>query len=281
MPELPEVETVKNELLPHIIGRCVTGLTLLWEGIVKEPTAEEFRSRLIGQIITGIARRGKYLIISLSGGGSLIIHLKMTGSLIIGQDSSEVPKYTRAIIHLDNGVHVFFRDPRKFGVMRLVRDGDSIVSKLGPEPLEADFTPEVLAQRLLKRKAPMKALLCEQSLIAGIGSMYADEALFATGIHPLRSGDSLSQDEIERLYSAIRRILWAAIDNKGASVNTYFRPDGTKGTAHFEFKVAHRGGEPCVNCGTPIERVVVRNRGSYFCPKCQPEKRGRSSFPSP
>ena len=272
MPELPEVETVKNELSPYIIGRCVTGITLVWEGIVKEPSVEEFRSRLIGQRITGIARRGKYLIFSLSSGDSLIIHLKMTGSLIIGQDLSELPKFTRAIIHLDNGIHVFFRDPRKFGVMRLVKDGDSIVGKLGPEPLEADFTPQVLAQRLAKRKAPIKALLCEQNLIAGIGSMYADEALFATRIHPLRSGDSLSQDEIERLHGAIRQILWAAIDNKGASVNTYFRPDGTKGTAHFEFKVAHCGGEPCANCGTPVERVVVRNRGSYFCPKCQPER---------
>ena len=278
MPELPEVETVKNELLPHIIGRCVTGVTLLWEGIVKEPTAEEFRSRLIGQIITGIGRRGKYLIISLSGGGSLVIHLKMTGSLLIKQNSSEVPEYTRAIIHLDNDTSIFFRDPRKFGAMRLVKDKDSIIGKLGPEPLEADFSPEVLAQRLLKRKAPIKALLCDQNLIAGIGSMYADEALFTAGIHPLRSGDSLSREEIERLHHAIRQVLLAGINNKGASVNTYFRPDGTKGTAHFGFKVAHCGGEPCINCGTPIERVVVRNRGSYFCPKCQPAKRGKSSF---
>jgi formamidopyrimidine-DNA glycosylase len=265
MPELPEVETVKNELLPHIIGRCVTGVTLLWEGIVKEPTAEEFRSRLIGQRLTGIARRGKYLIFSLSGGGSLIIHLKMTGSLLL----SAPPKYTQAIIHLDGNTNIFFRDPRKFGVMRLVKDKDSIVGKLGPEPLEADFTRQVLAQLLLKRKAPIKALLCEQNLIAGIGSMYADEALFTARIYPLRSGDSLSREEIERLHRAIRQVLLSGINNKGASVSTYFRPDGTKGTAHFGFKVAHRGGEPCINCGTPIERVVVRNRGTYFCPKCQ------------
>ena len=272
MPELPEVETVKNELSPYIIGRCVTGVTLLWEGIVKEPSAEEFRSRLIGQTITDIARRGKYLIVSLSSGDLLIIHLKMTGSLLVNQDSSEPPKYTRAVIHLDKDTSIFFRDPRKFGAMRLVKDKNSIIGKLGPEPLEADFTSQVLAQLLAKRTAPMKALLCEQNLIAGIGSMYADEALFATGVHPLRSGESLSQEEIERLYNAIRKILWSAIGNKGASTNTYFRPDGTRGTAHFEFKVAHRGGKPCANCGTPIERIVVRNRGSYFCPKCQPEK---------
>ncbi len=271
MPELPEVETVKNELLPYVIGCKITGVTLFWEGIVKEPSAEEFCSCVVGQRITDMARRGKYLIVSLSGGDSLIIHLKMTGSLLIKQNLAEPPKYTRAIIHLDNDTAVFFRDPRKFGVMRLVKDKDSIISKLGPEPLEADFTPQVLARCLAKRKAPIKALLCEQNLVAGIGSMYADEALFATKVHPLRSGESLSQQEIDNLHSAIREILWMAIENKGASVDTYYRPDGTKGTAHYEFKVAHRFKEPCFVCGTPIERIKVRNRGSYFCPKCQPE----------
>jgi len=270
MPELPEVETVKNELLPYIAGRCVTGVTLFWEGIVRQPSAREFCSRLIGQRITGIARYGKYLVVGLSSDDLLIIHLKMTGSLIIGQDSSEPPKHTRAIIHLDKDTDIFFRDPRKFGLMRLAKDKDSIVGKLGPEPLEADFTPQLLAQRLAKRKAPIKALLCDQGFIAGIGNMYADEALFAAKIHPLRLGESLSQDEIERLHGAIRRILWSAIGNKGASTDTYFRPDGTRGTAHFEFKVAHGRGKSCPNCGTPIERIVVRNRGTYFCPECQP-----------
>ncbi len=272
MPELPEVETIKNELLPYVVGHRITGVTLIWEGIVKEPLVEEFRSRIIGQEITGITRRGKYLLVSLSSGDLLIIHLKMTGSLLIGQDSSEPPQYTRAIIHLDKDTNIFFRDPRKFGVMRVVQDKNSIVGKLGPEPLEVDFTPQVLAQRLARRTAPIKALLCDQSLIAGIGNMYADEALFAAKIHPLRSGDSLSQPEIERLCNVIRQILWSAISNKGASVDTYFRPDGTLGTAHFDFKVAHGRNKSCTNCGTPIERIAVRNRGTYFCPRCQPEK---------
>ncbi|MFC1941198.1 bifunctional DNA-formamidopyrimidine glycosylase/DNA-(apurinic or apyrimidinic site) lyase [Chloroflexota bacterium] len=269
MPELPEVETVKNELLPHIDGCCITGITLFWRGIVRQPSAGEFCSRLIGQCITGITRRGKYLIVSLTSDDLLIIHLKMTGSLLLGRDSSEPPKYTRAIIHLDKDTNVFFRDPRKFGMMRLVKDKNSIVGKLGPEPLEADFTPEVLAQRLAKRKAPTKALLLDQNLIAGIGNMYADEALFAAKIHPLRVGESLSPEEIERLHGAIVRILWAAIGNKGASVENYIRPDGTLGTAHFEFNVAQGRGKYCPNCGTPIKRIVVRNRGTYFCPKCQ------------
>ena len=271
MPELPEVETVKNELLPYVIDRRITAVTLIWEGIVKEPSVEEFRSRIIGQKITGIERRGKYLIVSLSSDYLLILHLRMTGSLIVGQDSSEPPKYTRAIIHLDKDTNIFFRDPRKFGLMRLVKDKDSIVSKLGPEPLEADFTPQLLARLLARRTAPIKAILLDQKAIAGIGNMYADESLFAAKINPWRRGGGLSQKEIERLHSAIQRILWAAISNKGASVDTYFRPDGTEGTAHFEFKVAHRlGGKTCSVCGGPIERIVVRNRGTYFCPKCQP-----------
>ena len=197
MPELPEVETVKNELLPYVVSHRIAGVTLIWEGIVKEPSAQEFCSRIIGQEITGIERRGKYLIFSLSRGDLLIIHLKMTGSLLIGQDSSELPKYTRAVIHLDKDINIFFRDPRKFGVMRLVKDTSGIDSKLGPEPLEASFTPQVLADRLAKRTAPIKAVLLDQKVIAGIGNMYADEALFAAKIHPLRSGESLSQEVIK------------------------------------------------------------------------------------
>jgi len=271
VPELPEVETIKNELIPHIVGSKLTGVTLFWDGIVRQPSVTDFRSRLIGQKITGLARHGKYLIAGLTSDDLLIIHLKMSGSLLISQDSSEPPKYTRAIIHLDKGTNIFFRDPRKFGAMWLVKDSSSVTKKLGPEPLEADFTPQVLAQRLHNRKAPIKALLFDQSFVAGIGNMYADETLFAARIHPLRPSGSLSQDEIERLHSAIKQVLWSAIGNKGASVNTYFRPSGEVGTAHFEFKVAHGRGKTCPNCGTPIQRIPVRNHGTYFCPKCQPE----------
>ncbi len=273
MPELPEVETIKNELLPHVIGRRITDVTLLWEGIVRQLSVEEFRSRLAGQEITAVARRGKYLIFSLSSGDLLVIHLRMTGSLLLSRDSSPPPKYTRAIIHLDNGTNIFFRDPRKLGVMLLVEDRNTIVCKLGPEPLEPDFTPELLAQRLAKRKAPVKAVLLDQSFIAGIGNMYADEALFTARIHPLRPGDSLSPDEVKRLYRAIQQALWSGISNKGASTNPYFRPSGERGTAHSQFRVAHRGGQPCPACGTAIQRLPIRNRGSYLCPKCQIDKK--------
>ncbi len=271
MPELPEVETIKNELLPHIVGHRVTGITLLWEGIVRQPSVEEFYSRLIGQEITQLARCGKYLIFGLTSNEVLIIHLKMTGSLLLKPASAEPTKFTRAILHLDKEIQLRFRDPRKLGVMWLTEDKNTIIGKLGPEPLETGFTPQVLLERLNNRKAPIKALLWDQGFIAGIGNMYADEALLAARIHPLRSGGSLSQDEVERLHSAIQHVLWLAIGNKGASVDTYLRPGGELGTAHFQFRVAHRGGKPCPTCGTPIERIVVRNRGTYFCPNCQPE----------
>jgi formamidopyrimidine-DNA glycosylase len=270
MPELPEVETIKNELTPHIIGHRITGVTLFDEEIVRQPSVAEFRSRLTGQKITGLGRRGKYLIFGLSGGETLIIHLKMSGSLLLKPPD----RFTRAVLHLDGGTELYFRDPRKFGVMWLVKDKNTITSKLGPEALAAEFTPKILAQRLSKRTAPIKALLCDQSLVAGIGNMYADEALFRAKVHPLRPGKSLSQEEVKRLHHAIQQVLRSAIRKKGASVETYFRPDGQIGRAHFEFKVAHGRSKNCPNCGTAIARIAVRNRGSYFCPRCQPKGGG-------
>jgi len=265
MPELPEVETIKNELAPHIIGHTITDVTLFDEKLVRQPSVAEFCSRLVGQRITNVSRRGKYLIIDLASGEALIIHLKMTGSLLLKPPD----RFARAIIQLDGGTKLYFRDPRKFGAMWLVADKNTIINKLGPEPLAAGFTAKVLAKTLSGRMAPIKALLCDQGLVVGIGNMYADEALFLARIHPLRSGKSLSAEEIERLHRAIRQVLATAINNKGASVDTYFRPDGQLGTAHFEFKVAHGRGKNCPNCGTLLERLSIRNRGSYFCPKCQ------------
>jgi len=265
MPELPEVETIRNELSPYVIGRTVSGLSFSWEGIVRQSSLEEFSTRLIGQKITGLGRRGKYLIFSLSGGQALIIHLKMTGSLWF----KDPEKFVRAIIHLDDGGNIYFRDPRKFGIMWLVDDKDSVGSKLGPEALGKGFTAKVFAEKLKKRTAPIKALLFDQGLVAGIGNMYADEALFASKIHPMRAGGSLTEKEVGRLHKAIRQVLRAGIKEKGASTDTYFRPSGEKGSAHYQFRVAHRRGENCPLCGTPLERIPVRNRGSYFCPKCQ------------
>jgi len=267
MPELPEVETIRNELLPHVLGREITDVDLPWEGIVRQPSVDEFRARVIGQRITGLSRRGKYLFFHLGSGEILVMHMKMTGSLLVDPNDT---RFTRAIFYLDNGKALHLCDPRKFGVIWLAGDDSAVAEKLGPEPLEDDFTSEVLVQRLKNRTAPIKPVLIDQSIIAGIGNMYADEALFEAKIHPLKPAGKLSWEEIERLHGAIKRVLWAAISNKGASVRNYIRPGGDIGTAHFEFRVAHGIGKDCPNCGTPIKRIVVRNRGTYYCPVCQP-----------
>jgi formamidopyrimidine-DNA glycosylase len=268
MPELPEVETIKNELLPHVLGRTITGMELFWERIVRRPPVDEFRSLVIGQKICGLSRRGKYLFFHLSGGRVLVMHMKMTGSLLVNPSDT---RFTRAILRLDNGSAVHFWDPRKFGVMWLEADAGIVAGQLGPEPLEDDFTPGRLAEILRKRTAPVKPVLLDQTLIAGIGNMYADEALFEAKIHPLRPAGSLSGEEIIRLHGAIIHVLQKALRKKGASVRNYIRPGGQPGTAHDEFSVAHGVGKSCPDCGAPIKRIVVRGRGTYHCPQCQPK----------
>jgi formamidopyrimidine-DNA glycosylase len=268
MPELPEVETIKNELLPWVVGQGFTKVTILDATLICGCSAKEARQGLVGQKVENLERRGKYLIFHLSNGRSLIIHLRMTGSLLLNPEG--VDRYARAVFHLSNGHRLVFRDRRRLGVMWLVDDADTVVCKLGPEPLDKSFTAAVLRKRLSRHHIPIKAALLDQHIIAGIGNMYADEALFAARIHPLRKTDGLSSAEVRTLYNCIRKILRAAIGSKGASVDTYVRPEGEPGTAHFDFKVAHKGGEPCPVCGCPVERVAVQNRGTCFCPRCQP-----------
>ena len=266
MPELPEVETIKNELSPWVIGQRFTQVSISDTKLVQS-SVEEFRCSLLGQRVESLERRGKYLIFRLSGNQSLIIHLRMTGALLLNPGESDY--YARAAFKFSNDTRLVFNDRRRLGLMWL-GDARAVDIKLGPEPLDDSFTSTVLEWNLSGHHIPVKAALIDQSIIAGIGNMYADEALFAAHIHPLRSSDSLSVEEIQTLYRCIREVLWAAIDNKGASVDTYIRPNGQLGTAHFVFKVAHKRSEPCPICGTPIERISVRNRGSYFCPECQP-----------
>jgi len=268
MPELPEVETIKIELSPWIVEQSFTGVTIFDDRMVAEGSADEICHGLIGQTIETLGRRGKYLIVHLSNGRSLIIHLRMTGALLLNPKGVE--RYTRAVFHFSSGHRLAFRDQRRLGLMWLVDDANTVVGKLGPDPLNECFTAEILGQRLARHHIPVKAALLDQGLVAGIGNMYADEALFAARIHPLRKTDNLSREEVRTLHNCICRILQAGISSKGASVDTYIRPEGRPGTAHCDFKVAHRGGEPCSICGGTIERVPVRNRGSYFCPTCQP-----------
>ena len=267
MPELPEVETIKNELSPHIIGRRFTKVAIYDTKPVRQPSPEEFGRKLVGHKINSLERRGKYLIFHLSNGKALIMHFRMSGALLL--NPAQPDRYARVIFYLDNNDQLVFTDRRRLGALWLVENKQAIIGKLGPEPLVPEFTTNTLAERLAKRQAPIKAVLLDQSVLAGIGNMYADEALFAARIHPMRKANSLSPKEIRNLHRTIVDVLRSAIDNKGASVDTYKRPDGELGTAHSNFRVAHRGGETCPICYTPIQRLAIRNRGSYFCPNCQ------------
>ncbi len=268
MPELPEVETIKRDLSSRIVGRRFVGVSLNWPRAVQIPSPDEFCHRLEGQCIQEILRRGKYLVLRLATGEVLVLHFMMSGSLLLDPQGDSHP-YSQALFLLDDGARLHFRDPRKLGRMWLVPDESMVVGKLGPEPLGPGFTAGVLMEGVMKRPVPIKALLCDQGFLAGVGNMYADEAIFAAAIHPQRMANSLSNEEVARLHRAIRRVLEEAIDGHGASINDYRRPDGEPGTAQFVFKVAHRSGKPCPVCETPIERIPIRNRGTYFCPNCQ------------
>ena len=270
MPELPEVETIKNELLPSVVGRCFRQVTISDSHLVAPLAAPEFCRMLTGQTVEDVNRRGKYLLFRLSSGQYLVMHLRMTGALLL--NPRETALHTRASFTFHDGSRLVFNDPRKLGRMWLVKDAGSVTGKLGPEPLEPDFTVEVLAQRLTRRRIPLKAALTDQSIISGIGNMYGDEILFSARIHPLRTAESLSAEEIQKIHSSIQSVLRQAISRKGASTDTYVRPGGQPGTAHFDFKVAHREGKPCPVCRTPIERIFLRGRGTCFCPRCQEVK---------
>ena len=267
MPELPEVETIKNELLPQIKGRKFTGVRIHDSRPLRDAGIDEFCTRLIGRQVRGVERKGKYIIIRLDGGEHLIIHLRMTGSLL-WNPRGDVP-FTRVELFLDNDGRLVFTDARRFGTIQLTRHPEKITGRLGIEPLSDDFTPELLRRLLQGHAAPVKSVLLRQELIAGIGNMYADEALFAAGIHPQRPASSLTEAEVKRLHRAIIAVLRQGIRNKGASIRNYRCPDGEPGHAHEEFAVAHRAGEGCPRCGNKIERIVVGQRGTCFCPHCQ------------
>jgi len=274
MPELPEVETIKNDLEPLVVGRKFTEVTVDDDTVVQKPSVEEFGHGLVGRRVVGLGRRGKFLILRLDNGRVLMVHLRMTGNLLATEACRRLPKElatarVRAVFRFDDGSTLSFIDRRRMGRMWLAADQEEVVGKLGPEPLAADFTVDVLAGLMARHRAPIKAVLCDQGIIAGVGNMYADEALFESRIHPLTPAADLSRAKVKRLYSAIQGILTTAITNRGASVDTYFRPDGNRGAAHYQFKVAHRLNENCPACGGPIERIRVRGRGTYFCPKCQ------------
>lgn len=269
MPELPEVETICRELAPLVAGRRITGFELFWERTLRGIEPRDFQHHITGRHVSSLSRRGKYLVFAMEDGFSFSVHFKMTGSLVSGITGGQMPSYTRAVFRLDNSTSLYFTDPRKFGRIEALNSSLHPITRLGPEPLESGFTVECLAGVLAGRRAPVKSVLLEQKLVAGIGNMYADEALYLARIHPLRPAESLKPSETAALHSAIREVLLAAIERKGATVSNYTRPGGEAGRAQEGFKVAHRRGAGCPCCNTPLERITVRQRGTYLCPRCQ------------
>lgn len=270
MPELPEVETVVRGLRGPLVGRTALEIWTDWPRMLRGAAAEELSARLHGQTFRAVTRRAKYILCQLDH-DLLVVHLKMTGRLYVTPDEAahEADRWVHVRVQLDSGQQLRFSDARKFGFVALTAEFASLAPALGPEPLEDEFTIADFAARLARRKTAIKAVLLDQSVVAGVGNIYADEALWRSEIHPLRPAASLRPEEVAVLHESIRVVLSAAIDAEGASVNWYRKPDGTTGSAQTAFAVYGREGQPCLRCGTPIEKIRVAQRGTHFCPNCQ------------
>jgi len=270
MPELPEVETVVRGLRQPLIGRTVRGMWYDCARTVQSPDPETFAARIQGQTFRAVERRAKYILCKLDH-DLLVVHLKMTGRLYVVPDAAvlEADRWLHFYLQLDNGTQLRFSDARKFGFVSLTPSFDQIAPELGPEPLSDEFTPEVLGERLRRHGKSVKALLLDQAFVAGVGNIYADEALYRARISPLRPANQLSEPEIRALHEAIRDALSVAIVQEGASVNWYRKPDGTSGEAQKHFYVYGREGEPCERCGGTIVKIRVAQRGTHYCPSCQ------------
>lgn len=275
MPELPEVETIVRGLREPLIGRTVQAMWYDWPKTLHSPAPEEFAARIIGQTFRAIGRRAKYIVCVLDQ-DSLIVHLKMTGRLYVvpSEASVDADRWLHFRLDLDNGTQLRFSDARKFGRIYLTSDVETVTGGIGPEPLDAAFTAAEFSRRLRSRSRMIKALLLDQTFIAGVGNIYADEGLFRAGINPLRRTDDLSDDEIERLFATVRDSLSAGIDYEGASVNWYRKPDGSRGESQNHFYVYGRDGAPCLICQHPIVKARVAQRGTHYCPNCQPVDMG-------
>ncbi|MBU7006759.1 DNA-formamidopyrimidine glycosylase [Phosphitispora fastidiosa] len=273
MPELPEVETIRRSLEDKIKGKTFTGIEIFLEKILKGIDAGEFDEKLKGKKITGISRRGKYLIIQLSGGLVMVVHLRMTGQLLYCSAEQERVKHTHVIFHLSDKYDLRFVDQRQFGKVQFLPAKDlenlSSLKNLGVEPLSDDFTREFFKKGLRNRRVKIKPLLLEQEFIAGIGNIYADEALFRARVNPEKVAANLSPREASMLFNAIREVLIEGIDNKGTSIKDYIDGDGNKGSNQNNLRVYGRDRQPCTKCGTEIQRVVIRGRSAHYCPKCQ------------
>lgn len=274
MPELPEVETIRSRLAPRLEGRTLERVEIADPRLTRPEPPEAIARDLEGERIAAVGRRGKYLVLAFESGRHLLVHLRMTGNVEHpAQGGLAADPYRRAVVRLDDGSDVAYRDVRRFGTWALLEPGELddyfAARRLGGEPLERGFTTRVLTESLAGRRAPIKAALLDQRAAAGIGNIYADEALWRAKIHPLRAAGSLDPDEIGRLRKAIRAALEMGIARQGATLRDYRDPDGRRGRMQDEFKVYGRAGEPCPRCGTPIEKTRAGGRGTWYCPQCQ------------
>jgi len=273
VPELPEVETVRRRIAPVVEGATIASAEILDARLTRPVDPGLVAEALVGERIATVERRGKYLLWLLESGRTLVVHLRMTGSLrhAVGGHLPE-DAYRRATIALDTGTSLAYRDVRRFGTWELLDEGHLrpyLAARLGPEPLAASFTGDRLARILDGRRAPIKAVLLDQRRVAGIGNIYADEALWRARIHPRRPAGELETSDVTRLHRAVRAALRRGIELQGSTLRDYVTPDGDSGGMQHEFHVYGRLGEPCDRCGRPIERIVVGGRGTWLCPRCQ------------
>jgi len=274
MPELPEVETTVRDLKPHLIQRAIVGVTVRWQRIIAAPGARAFARQIRDHRIVDLTRRGKHLVFHLAPhrGNTptkfLLTHLRMTGGFHIDLPNVPRDKHTHVIFQLDDGRELRYRDPRKFGRMWLVDDPACVVGALGPEPLEISVREfHALFER---RRGRLKPLLLNQSFLAGLGNIYVDESLWYARLHPLRAAESLTRAERGRLYRAIQHVLKRAIALGGTSIDVmYKRVNGKRGGFQDNLRAFDRERRPCRRCGTPIQKMVVAQRGTHFCPTCQ------------
>ena len=266
MPELPEVETIRSALEPLLAGRRIVRAEIFDHRLTLPEPPDAVAQQLVGERIAAVDRRGKYLLLRFESGRVLLIHLRMTGGMRAGALAGD--PHRRALVTLDDGSQVAYRDLRRFGTWLLVDPEDVVpylAKRLGREPLERGFGLE----RLAGRRAPVKAAILDQRTVPGLGNIYADEALWRARVHPLRPAGSLTDEEVKRLRRGIRDALRMGIARQGSTLRDYAAPDGSSGSMQREFKVYGRGGEPCDRCGTPIEKTRVAGRGTWYCPVCQ------------
>jgi formamidopyrimidine-DNA glycosylase len=270
MPELPEVETVAGDLRRRLVGLTVTGATVTWQRTIARPSAEEFEQQIVGRRVLSVGRRAKYIVIELDR-GCLLVHLMMSGRLHLVPAGAPPHDHLRVTLNFDSGLEMRFQDTRKFGRIYLVDELQEVTAGLGPEPLDELFTVDDFRRRLARRKGRLKSLLLNQRFLAGLGNIYADEALFAARLHPLRRADSLTGAEQVRLYEAIRAVLGDAVQGRGTTLSDggYTDASGQAGTYQARLAVYGRRGDACLRCQAPIERSVVGGRSTHYCPNCQ------------